>query len=133
MRKLVISSLLLFALVAISFAQSNTGSLIVNVSDASGVIPGATVVVKDEQTGKERTSTTTSEGQVSFSQLDAGSYTVTVTSAGRKTSVTNGVKVDVAQTYSLSSLLEAGNISETVEVTAGADLINSSTGEIATT
>ena len=114
-------------------AQSNTGNLTVNVSDASGIIPGATVVVKDEQTGKERTLTTTNEGTVSVSQLDVGTYTVTVTAAGRKKSVFNGVKVDVAQTASLSAVLEAGDISEVVEVTAGADIVNSSNAEISNT
>lgn len=133
MKKILFVLAMLSAFAFTVAAQSNTGNLIVSVSDASGVIPGATVVVRDEQTGKERTLTTTDEGQVSVSQLDAGTYTVTVTAPGRKTRVTNGVKVDVAQTYSLNSVLEAGNISETVEVTAGADLINSTTGEISST
>ncbi len=130
---------LLFVLAMISSfaftiaAQSNTGNLTISVSDASGVIPGATVLVKDEQTGRERTLTTSNEGTVTLSQLDSGTYTVTVTSAGRKKSVTTGVKVDVAQTFSLPVMLEAGDIAEVVEVTAGTDVINSSNAEISNT
>lgn len=47
--------LALFALPGLSpaFAQSNTGRLVGSVTDASGVIPGATVVIKDNQTSKD--------------------------------------------------------------------------------
>ena len=133
MRRIIFVLALVSAFAFTVTAQSNTGSLTVNVSDSSGVIPGATVVVKDEQTGRERTLTTTNEGSVTLPQLDVGRYTVTVTAPGRKKAVYTGVKIDVAQTATLTAVLEAGDISEVVEVTAGADIINSSNGEISTT
>ncbi|MBV8858843.1 MAG: hypothetical protein JOZ02_18070 [Acidobacteria bacterium] len=41
------------ALALAPLSQSSTGRLVGTVSDASGVVAGATVVVKDNQTGKE--------------------------------------------------------------------------------
>jgi hypothetical protein len=116
------------------FAQgSNTGSLTGTITDASGVIPGAMVVVKDNQTGKERSTVTTSDGAFNFAQLEVGLYTVTVTSAGHKTRSYTDVKLDVGQTYTLTANLEAGDIAEVVTVTGGADIVNSANGEISTT
>lgn len=110
MKKLISVLAMVLAFAFTVTAQSNTGTLTVNVSDSSGVIPGATVVVKDEQTGKERTLTTTNEGSVTIPQLDVGRYTVTVTAQGRKKGVFTGVKIDVAQTSTLTAVLEAGDI-----------------------
>lgn len=133
MRKLVVSSLLLFALAVTGLAQSNTGNLTVNVSDASGVIPGATVVIKDEQTGSERTFTTGSSGSISIPQLEVGTYTVTVSAPGRKTSQTTGVKIDIASTTVRNVGLEPGEVSEIVEVVAGGEIINAANAELSNT
>ena len=79
-------------LIAVAFcvsvaAQSNTGDLLITVSDPAGVIPGATVVIRDEQTNNERTVVTGEEGTVSVPQLNVGNYTVRITAPGRKTQV----------------------------------------------
>lgn len=133
MRKCFIALSLMLAFVGISVAQSNTGNLTVNVSDPSGVIPGATVTVTDNQTGKERTFTTGDEGSISIPQLEVGTYTVKVSAAGRKTSVFNDVKIDIARTYTLAATLEVGAVSETVEITAGGEVINSANAELSNT
>jgi len=134
MNRFLVSFILITLFAFMGFAQgSNTGSLTGTISDASGVIPGATVVVKDNQTGKERSIVTTSDGAFNFAQLEVGLYTVTVKSAGHKTRSYTDVKVDVGQTYTLSANLEAGDIAEVVTVTGGADIVNSANGEISTT
>jgi hypothetical protein len=116
-----------------TLAQSNTGRLVGTVSDASGVIPGATVVVKDNKTLREKTVTTSDDGSFSIAQLDPGSYTVTVSASGHKSFTANDAKIDVGMDYSLNPVLEAGNISETITVTAGADIINSANAELSNT
>jgi len=129
-----IKLMLIFCLCAVpALSQSNTGRLVGTVSDASGAIPGATVVVKDNKTGKERTVTTSDDGSFSFAQLDPGIYTVTVTASGHKSFAANDAKIDVGRDYSLNPTLEAGNISETITVTAGADVINSANAELSNT
>src|SRR5262249_43730591 len=110
-----------------------TGRLVGTVSDASGLIPGATVVAKDNKTGKERTVTTSADGAFTIAQLEPGMYTVTVTAIGHRTFTANDAKIDVGQDYSLNPVLEAGNISENVTITAGADVINSSNSELSNT
>src|SRR5687767_9579115 len=133
MRNFVFSFFLLLALFGASLAQSNTGTLIGTVSDASGVIAGANVVVKDNQTSRERTLVTNEEGSFTLAQLEVGTYTVTITAPGHKTQSYSDVKIDIGQTYSLEATLEAGNISEVVTVAAGADIVNAVDGEIKTT
>ena len=126
-------TLLALAFFAVSaFAQSSTGRLVGTVSGPDGLIPGATVVVKDNATNRERTILTNGEGAFSLPQLEIGTYTVKVSVNGFKSSTTENLVINVAQEYSLAVLLEVGNIAENVTVTGGADVINSSNAELST-
>lgn len=132
MKRFLVVALTILFTTTLSFAQSTTGRLIGTVSSPDGVLPGATIVLTDDKTGKERTVVTNNEGGFSFVQLEVGTYSVKVTANGFKTYQTN-VTINVAQEYSLTPTLQPGNISETVTVTAGQDLVNSSNGELSTT
>lgn len=132
--KRFVFSLLAVCLFAISIAaQSNRGNLSGTVSDSSGVIAGATVIVKDNQSGKEVTAITTDSGGYTVAQLDVGTYTVKISSAGHKSFTATDVKIDVGREYTLNTTLEAGNISESVTVVAGADIINSADAQLSNT
>lgn len=133
MQKFLVSLLMVLVSTITIIAQSNTGNLTITVSDPSGVIPSANVVVVDNQTSRERNFVTNEEGVVSITQLEVGTYTIRVTAQGRKTQIYNDVKIDVARTYSLNATLEPGDVSATVEVTAGADILNAVSGELANT
>ncbi|MDQ1525271.1 MAG: hypothetical protein QOE47_3195 [Pyrinomonadaceae bacterium] len=133
MRKAILAVLAFCSLVVPAAAQSNTGRLVGTVSDASGVVPGASVLVKDNQSGREKTIVSSDDGSFSVEQLDPGTYTVTITAAGHKTFSAADVKIDIGREYSLNPTLEVGDISETVEVTAGTDIVNSSNGELSST
>lgn len=113
--------------------QSSTGHLVGTVSDASGVIPGANVTIKDNQTGKERTLTTSGEGTFSVPQLEVGTYTVTISAPGHKSFSAADVKIDIGQEYSLNATLEVGQVSENVTVIAGTDVVNSTNAELSNT
>lgn len=123
--------LLLFALAA--FAQSNTGRLIGTVAGPDGVLPGATVKVTDNQTAKERTVVTNSDGGFIVPQLDPGSYKVDVTVSGFKTYTANNVRIEVGQEYSLKVPLEIGQTQDSVTITAGVDLLNSTNPQLSNT
>jgi hypothetical protein len=56
-----------------------------------------------------------------------------VTSTGFKTFVANEVKIDVGREYNLTPLLEIGAVQETVTVTAGADVVTSTTSQVSNT
>lgn len=132
--KKVITLMFVIGLAALTaLGQSNTGRLVGSVSDASGVIPGATVVVTDQKTGRERTVVTSGDGTFSVPQLDAGSYTVKITAQGHKTFTASDVKIDVGRDYPLASLLEVGSIAENVTVVTGGEVINTANGELSNT
>jgi len=118
---------------SLPFQGSSNGRLTGTISGPDGVIAGATVVVKDNQTGKEYKVTTNSEGAFEIAQIEFGTYTVTVTAQGFKTYTATELKVNVGMTYSLNATLEVGNISEVVTVTAGAEVINSTNAELSNT
>jgi hypothetical protein len=134
MRKLLLSALALCVLAASAMAQgASTGRLVGTVSSPDGLIAGATVTVTDNATGRERTVTTNEEGAFSVPQLEASTYTVVVSAAGFKGFTANEVKIDVGRDYTFNPTLEIGLINETVVVTAGADILNATSAELANT
>jgi Carboxypeptidase regulatory-like domain len=133
MTKPIVALLTLLVFAIPVFAQTNTGRLVGTVSDASGVIPGATVVVKDNQTGKEITVTSSGDGTYNVPQLAHGTYTVTIKAPGHKSYTATDIKIDVAREYSLSAMLEVGGVEETVTVVGGAEVVNSTNAELSST
>jgi len=132
MKKFIFAMLAISLFTVTAFAQSSTGNLIGTVSDPSGVIPNAAVVIKDNQNGRERTVQTNDEGAFTVPNLDVGTYTITVTVAGHKTHTATDLKIDAGKDSSLTIMLEVGNVQENVTVVAGADVLNSSDPQLAT-
>lgn len=133
MRKLIFILTIILLSGMVGLAQTSTGRLIGTVSSADGVLPNAAIKVKDNKTGKELTTTAKEDGSFLFPQLEFGTYTVTITVSGFKTFVANEVKIDVGRDYNLTPTLEVGNVSETVNVTAGADVVTSTTAQVSNT
>jgi outer membrane receptor protein involved in Fe transport len=78
-------------------AQSINGGIVGQVTDEQGAaVPGATVTVKNVNTGATREAVTNEEGLYRFSALPIGTYSVTVTKTGFGTSVATGVEVNVS-------------------------------------
>lgn len=114
-RNLVLILSVLLVSAAASLAQSNTGRLVGTVvSPDGGVVPGAQVVITDNQTAKERTLVTSAEGTFLVPQLDIGTYNVRVTAPGFKTFVANEVKIDVGREYTLNVTLEVGQTQDVI-------------------
>jgi hypothetical protein len=133
MQKIVIFIMSFVLSATFAAAQDTTGKIVGAVTAPDGAIPGATVVVRDNQTGKERTVSARSDGTFDVPQLEFGTYTVTINANGFKTLTVNDVKVDAGREYSLNARLEVGQVSEEVTVTAGANEINASNAELSTT
>ena len=133
MRKTFSIIILLSAFIVTAVAQTTTGRLSGTVSSPDGLLPNATVVARDNKTGKELTATTTESGTFLFSQLEFGTYTVTVTSAGFKTFIANEVKIDVGREHTLNPSMEIGAVEENVTVTAGADVVTATTAQVSST
>jgi hypothetical protein len=131
--KILISVLVICLLSIMAVGQTTAGRLSGVVSSPDGVLPNATITVRDNKTGKELTFTSKEDGTFLFPQLEFGTYTVTISSTGFKTFIANEVKIDVGREFSLNPVLEIGNIQESVTVTAGADLVTSDTAQVTNT
>ena len=128
-------AVLLLCAAAASAQVTATGSLAGTVADQqTAVVSGATVVVRNEATGQEFTTTTADNGTFKVPSLAAGTYTVTITAGNFKQAVLPGVKVDVGTPSSISVALEVGAPTETVTITgAGGELLQTQTATVGTT
>lgn len=130
MRKFTLAVLAICLFAVSAAAQATNGRLVGTVAGPDGNIAGATITAKDNLTGKESTVQSTGDGTFSISQLEFGVYTVTITAPGFKTFSATQVKIDANRDYPLDAKLEVGDIKETVEVVAGAEVVNATTGEL---
>ncbi|HVA71645.1 MAG TPA: TonB-dependent receptor [Candidatus Limnocylindrales bacterium] len=116
----------LFALSHVALAQS-TATVQGAVTDTSNAaIPGATVVVHNQNTGVERTTKTDQSGGYLVPGLLPGLYQITISANGFQAFVIKDLKLDVATTVTENAQLKVGQITEQVTVTGGTPLVNTS-------
>ena len=73
----------------LAHAQLTTADILGTVTDATGaVVPNAQVTIKNLATGETRTGATSASGEYTFSLLQPGHYSITVTAGGFKVSNT---------------------------------------------
>lgn len=133
MNKIFTAFLLFTFLVITATAQITTGRINGTVSSADGVLPNATITITDNQTRKEITLQSNEDGVFSADGLQAGLYTVRAVVPNFKAYQANDVKIDTGREYTLNIVLEIGDVSATVTVSAGADIINSGSAELSNT
>ena len=111
-------------------AQVTTATYYGIVVDPSGaVVPDATVTLTNQGTRAQTTHTTDRSGEFAFTFVPVGSYTLRIESAGFKVSQSTGIELSAAQNVRRSYALEIGEVSETVEVTSAAPLVNTVSAE----
>jgi outer membrane receptor protein involved in Fe transport len=102
---------------ATTFAQTFRGTILGSVTDSSGAaVPGATVTIKNVDTGLVRTVTTSDDGSYSAPELPIGNYSVNVEKPGFKVGVVTGIKVEVSSERRVDVTLQPGQLAQTVEV-----------------
>ena len=107
-------------------AQVDTGSITGTVTDASGaVVSGAKVTLTNEGTAASLTTTTGGDGLYRFSPVRIGNYKIDVSVQGFKTATESHVAVNVSSNVTRNFQLQTGAVSETVEVTSTAPLLQS--------
>ena len=111
---------LFLCLSVVAQSQSTTGLIQGNVVDQNGaIIQGSNVVVKNTETGFERTVTSNSDGFFSAPLLPLGKYQVTAESSGFSKTTLENVVLNIGQTLSLRVEMNAGSAAPTVvDVTA---------------
>jgi len=122
---------LLFLTAIPSRAQVDTGSILGTVYDQSGaVIPGAKVTLTSEGTGVSLATTTSSEGVFKFSPVKIGSYRLDVSNPGFASASAKGVVVNIGADVVQNITLSAGNVTQSIEVSAQAPLLESQSATV---
>lgn len=105
----------------------STGSIQGTVTDPSNAaVAGAKVVVRSQTTGAERSTQTDGAGAYQVPGLLPDVYRIEVSASGFQTGAIKDLKLDVASTVTENLKLQVGSISQTVEVTGGEPLVETS-------
>ena len=125
--------LLLSGIAVLAQSQATTGTIQGTIVDPNGaVVSGASVNVKNVQTGSERTVVTNSDGFFTAPLLQLGRYRVTTDASGFSKSILENVDVTVGQTLALKIDMKVGSATETVDVSAEPEAVDTARTELST-
>src|SRR5215813_6069555 len=125
----LVVSLLLCAIAA--WSQTATGTIVGTVTDHSGaVVSNAKVVVTNTGTNARVEVATNAEGGYAAPLLPPGSYSIHVSAAGFKGFEQSGIRLQVQQQARVDVVLQVGALSESVEVTADAAVVEATTSSV---
>jgi hypothetical protein len=106
------------------FGQAVNSTMLGTVTDSTdAVVVGARVTVTETNTGVIHTGQTNNSGNFNFSDLPPGTYSVAVEAAGFKKVTQQHVDLLVNTTQRLDIQLQPGNVSESIEVTGTAEVL----------
>ena len=124
--------LLVFFSGAIGVAQVTTGTISGTAQDSTGaVVPGVTVTIRHIDTGLTRTAVSDEAGRYRVSQLPLGNYEVEASVSGFQTEVRKGITLTVGREAVVNLELKVGAVTEKVEVTADAPLVETTNASVA--
>lgn len=130
---LVVLALLLGLPAAPARAQELYGGVVGVVKDPQGgLLPGATVVLVNRDTGLKREVVTNAEGAYTFTNVQNGPYDVRVGMPGFREAVRVQVPVAVGQISRVDVSLEVGGFEQTVEVSAPVQLLQTDKADVRT-
>jgi Carboxypeptidase regulatory-like domain/TonB-dependent Receptor Plug Domain len=117
---------------ATSAAQVTTGTLVGTVRDPGGIVPGASVTIREVNRGTVSNLVTDETGSYTAPFLSPGTYVVEVSVPGFRKWVRDGVVLQVNQRARVDVTLEVGGVAETTNVTAEAPLLRTDSSEVGT-
>jgi Carboxypeptidase regulatory-like domain len=120
--------------VNVIFAQTNpTGNFSCSVTDPSNAaIPHASVQLTEASNGTTFKTISGSDGHCFVANVPPGTYTATITAQGFQAGSFKSVQIAVGQTYDLKAPLQVGQVSSTVTVDAGQQLVETTDSSIST-
>src|SRR5713101_7437874 len=129
-----ISCLVLLVGFAVSLsAQTETASLSGRVTDPQGaVVPHAVIEAIENSTNLKTTAETNNDGLYYLPSLRPGSYRVVVSKDGFKQIIQADVVMHVQDVLTLNFALQLGSVSESVTVTGGAPMVNTTNASVST-
>jgi len=117
MKRLVLTIFVVLSLAAAAKAQTFRGTILGTVTDSSGAaVAGASVTVKNTDTGLTRTVATAQDGSFGAPELPIGNYSLTVEKSGFKTGVVSGIRVEVSSERRADVVLQPGEVAQRIEV-----------------
>ena len=109
-----------------------TGGIAGKVVDPSGsLVAGAKLVVESQSTGLRRESTSASDGGFIFQLLPPGAYNLSAEASGFRRYEQRGLVVPVNVTVSATISLQLGALTESVQVEANAEQVETRSGTLA--
>ena len=114
---IALTILFIFAVPISLFAQTATATLVGRAVDqTNAALPGVKITLTQRATGQQRTVISDESGDYVFLLLPAGQYTLTAERDGFQKLVRREFDLQVDQRASLDLPLQAGQITETVEI-----------------
>ena len=130
---LFVLTTVLAGLITPAWSQEVTGAIVGTITDPSGApVSGATIAATDTDRGTLWTAKTNDTGSYSLIRLPIGNYTVKVTASGFQTAQQSAFAVALNQTARVDVQLKVGQVSETVEVTGAAPVLQTQSTEVST-
>src|SRR5262249_41540885 len=118
---------------AVTFAQSNLGSISGVVSDSQGaVMPAAKVAMTNVETGVINHAVSNGAGFYAIPSLPVGSYTLSVEHEGFRRYVRDGITLSTGQTLGVDVKMEIGAVSEVLNVREETPLMETRSSDFST-
>lgn len=123
-----------FALAALlsgaCLAQDTSGGFTGRIVDASGAaVPGAEITATHNATGAVRKTTSGAEGTYALPDMAIGTYDISATHPGFKKAVRRGLELHVSDRMGVDIVLEVGEITQEVSVTANAQQVQTESSD----
>ena len=126
-----LAALILLSVSTSAFAQQGTAQIGGKVTDEQGgFLPGAAIVVTNEETGIFREVTSSSEGTYLVAQIVPGRYKVTAKLTGFRTNERSGLIVQVGTTLTIDLVMPVGGLEESVTVTGQSPLVDATSARV---
>ncbi len=133
MRRSLIPTVML-CLISAVLAQQPTADVTGLISDATGAaIPAAAIEIVNIDTGLHWDTTSNESGNYVFTSLPPGNYRISIRKQGFEASARSAFELTVGQRARLDFQLKVGNVTDTVEVTGSAPLLESATSSMGQT
>src|SRR5689334_2131035 len=115
-----------FLLSSLSLIGQTLGDISGQVADSSHAgVPESMITLTNVNTNAARQTASNAEGLYTFTAVPPGVYNIKVEHPGFKTATSTNVEVQVQQSVRLDFTLEVGQVTESVQVEASADLLQS--------
>src|SRR5437588_3047588 len=131
---LLVSCVAAISVSALAQSQANSGNIEGRVIDPNGAaVAGATVTATNQQTGLEKSATSSDEGLFRIILLPPGIYTVKTSASGFSQSEVKDVTVTVGSRTPLDVKLTIGGTTNTVTISEAVPLVETTRTSVSTT